>query len=159
MKSEFVSVQTSTWQEHHSVGSTLLPSCSLTSPDGFTGRYHRAKKQECPGVLWLRWDRSSSRDTPNDKRLGPGPSLGDGAGLTMAWDESLGMERQSSDEMVAQDRGTAATALVSLPPTALWQSHTSTGSEHRSVSPSSVSGQAGCKSQVPPHAMPPRGWH
>lgn len=46
------------------------------------------------------------------------PSLGHGTGLTMAWDESLGMERQSSDKMVAQDSGTAAIALEPLPPTA-----------------------------------------
>lgn len=34
----------------------------------------------------------------------------------MVWDESLGMERQSSDKMVAQDSGLAAIALLSLPP-------------------------------------------
>lgn len=73
---------------------------------------------------WLRWEGSSSGETLSYKRrLGPGPSLGDGAGLTMAWDESLGMERQSSDKMVAQDTGMAAIALVSLPPTTLRQSH------------------------------------
>lgn len=73
---------------------------------------------------WLRWDRSCSRKALSHKRrLGPGPSLGDGAGLTMAWDECLGMERQSSDKMVAQDGGMAAIALVSLPPAALRQSH------------------------------------
>lgn len=73
---------------------------------------------------WLRWDRNSSRETfretlSDKRRLEPGPGLGDGAGLTMAWDESLGMERQSSDKMVAQDRGMAAIVLMSLPPTAL----------------------------------------
>lgn len=35
----------------------------------------------------------------------------------MAWDESLGMERQSSDKMVARDSGMAAIALKPLPPT------------------------------------------
>lgn len=53
------------------------------------------------------------------RRSGSVPSLGDGVGLTMAWDESLGMERQSSDKMVAQDSGMAAIALEPLPPTAV----------------------------------------
>lgn len=70
----------------------------------------------------------------SDRRAGSAPSLGDGTGLTMAWDESLGMERQSSDEMVAQDSGLAAIVLEPLPPTALtlqchvmeghWSGHT-----------------------------------
>lgn len=91
-------------------------------------------------------------------------------GLTMAWDESLGMERQSGDKMVAQDGGTAALALVSLPPAALRQSHANVpcnGGAQRAntgLCPrprrASVSGQAGCKSQgTAPHAMPPQGWH
>lgn len=74
-------------------------------------------KQECPGAPWPRWDGSSSRETLSYRRSGSVPSLGDGAGLTMAWDESLGMERQSSDKMVARDSGMAAIALKPLPPT------------------------------------------
>lgn len=71
----------------------------------------------CPGVLWLCWHKSSRKEILGYKRrLGSGPSLGDGARLTMVWDESLGMERQSSDKMVAQDSGLAAIALLSLPP-------------------------------------------
>lgn len=105
-----------------------------------------------------------------NRRLGPGPSLGDGAGLTMVWDESLGMERQSSDKMVARDRGMAAIALVSLLPPALRQSHANvprdggTQRANTDLCPrpwrASVSGQAGCKSQgTSPHAVPPWGWH
>lgn len=118
---------------------------------------------------WLLWDRSCSREALSHKRrLGPGPSLGDGAGLTMAWDECLGMERQSSDKMVAQDGGMAAIALVSLPPAALRQSHAKvprnggTQRTNAGLRPlprrASLSGQAGHKSRgASPHAMPPTG--
>lgn len=115
-------------------------------------------------MLWLRWDRSSSRDTLSYKRLGPGPSLGDGARLTMAWDESLGMERQSSDEMVAQDRGTAAAALMSLPPTALWQSHANvprnrgTKGSNTDLCPHPLSqAKLGARAKVPPTCNATRG--
>lgn len=75
-------------------------------------------KQECPGTPWPRWDGSS-----RGKLLVTGDQGLFQAwrwhGLTMAWDESLGMERQSSDKMVAQGSGVAAIALEPLPPTAL----------------------------------------
>lgn len=116
-------------------------------------------KQECPGAPWPRWDGSSSRETLSYRRSGSVPSLGDGAGLTMAWDESLGMERQSSDKMVARDSGMAAIALKPLPPTrhvAHWSGHCSVFCPWRA----SVSGRAGCQSRATsPHAMPLWGWH
>lgn len=65
------------------------------------------------------WDGSSSREALSYRRSGSVPSLEDGTGLAMAWDESLGMDRQSSDKMVAQDSGVAAIALKPLPPTTI----------------------------------------
>lgn len=93
------------------------------------------------------------------RRLAPSPSLWDGAGLTMAWDESLCMERQSGDEMVAQDRGRAAVALVSLPPCG---SHTPTCHTAGRKPRVRVPFPAGPLSQATLGArakVPPRCWH
>lgn len=92
------------------------------------------------------------------------PSLGDGAGLAMAWDESLGMDRQSSDKMVAQDGGVPATALEPLPPTTITlQCDRGTPGVDAALCScpwrASVSGQR-CQSRgTSPHVMPLWGWH
>lgn len=74
----------------------------------------------------------------------------------MAWDESLGMERQSSDKMVAQDSGVAAIAPEPLPPTAVTFQYPrrDTGSGHCSVSLSlegPLSQARGARAEVHPH--------
>lgn len=132
---EWNSVQPSTWSGTGITAELCTVGTSLSVPSSPSYGRVSQSKQECPGAPWPRWDGSSSREALSYRRSGSVPSLEPGTGL-MAWDESLGMERQSSDKMVAQDSGVAAIAPEPLPPTAVTFQYPrrDTGSGHCSVS-------------------------